>query len=195
MVGIEQIVASFGKKRKSAVWLPALTLGYLYHLTGNEWYLVGGAVSCCGAMVLYDLAIEILGEGDIRKRKSFGYQDILRVIPSVPAETTNFVLLWFSIVSYPIAAGYGIVSLVLNFNHSNIFLVGLVSAYLGFALTARFNGPAIFSQEEPDEKLQMSDIWPHMPDKYEMKFEDWMKGVVGTKEETDEKYEPLPGYQ
>ncbi|QLC35469.1 hypothetical protein EFA46_014575 (plasmid) [Halarchaeum sp. CBA1220] len=193
MNGVQQIVSSFGERRKNSVWLPTLTLAYLYHLTGDWMYIFSGAVSCCGAMVLYDLATEILGEGDTRKNSRFTSQDVLSVIPRVPDESMRFVFLWFSIVSYPISLIYAVIELVHHFDHSNLILVGLGSAYLGFVLTFVFNGPFIFRHKDTKEDIDISDIWPYVPEKYEGMFDEVLK-EPDSEDETDT-YEPHPGYQ
>lgn len=129
MVDTTPVLEMFEKKFQRILWLPALTLGYIYHLSG-AWPDFGLAVAAIVGGRYFINLIDSWVVEDENLRLNNDATAIFRTGNSVLTNTTLAVVN----VLYVVAAVYGAYRLEQVFTHTDPVLVGLGVVYWSVGL-------------------------------------------------------------
>lgn len=169
MSTIENAIKGFGPERRNLVWLPPLTLGYLFHLSGKPIYLISGVVCCGGSMVAYDLGKIFLGDGDPRSTESPNYKSILDAIPRSRLKQALLGLSFVVLIGCFILSWRGLYT---YFTSDDLVIIGLVFANVGGLVTWLLNGKTLLTDFDEDADTTVSDLVPQTPDWVDEKLEE-----------------------
>lgn len=125
------VIEVFEGQAKRIFWMPAITLGYIYTLTGNWIQFALAVVSIAAAKYFVDIN---------RKRESYEYlsdelviQKIFNLIANHYSKRKLVLTLGF-VLFYAISLVYSLALLFEHFNHNDPVLVGLSAVYLAIGL-------------------------------------------------------------
>jgi len=123
---LESALKLFEGEGNRLLWMPAVTLGYLFTKTGSGVDFVFAAVLIVGARAFSDIADEI-DERDAEQ------EDLPTVVPEILSGKFGDDVWRFSIVAIPYVMGTvkGWYLLYDLFDHTDLVIVGLSIGYLG----------------------------------------------------------------
>jgi len=137
---LESALKLFEGEGNRLLWLPAVTLGYLFTITGSAVDFVLAAVLIVGARAFSDIADEI-------DERDADHDDLPTVVPEVLGEKFGDKIWGFSIIAVPYVGGTvrGWYLLYDLFDHTDLVIVGLSIGYLGAFLIVVVS--AVLSEE------------------------------------------------
>ncbi|WP_152418726.1 MULTISPECIES: hypothetical protein [Halorubrum] len=130
-MAIDTVVRTFEGENKRILWLPSITLAYLFTLSGDKFQFVAAVIATGGAQwfrILINPEFTSRGSlpsavGWLNKNYSFGEMSILSVLS----------------VIYAGIAGYAIWKLYRYFTHQDLVLVGLGVIWCGIGIVVLVN--------------------------------------------------------
>jgi hypothetical protein len=128
MTAVDGLIDTFeGVKSRRIVWLPTITLGYIYTLSGYLGDFVLAVAAIGGARFITDLIRTEPFEDD----DSMGERQ-----DRVKSKMSTVSIMWVAIlmVLYVCAIVWGLLQLHAYFTHTNLILVGLAGVYWGTLL-------------------------------------------------------------
>ena len=133
---LEQIISAFEGDAERLVWLPCLTLGYIYTLSGYLPDFALAVLSVAGARIFMD----IFGSDEILNSETRGgaTEDLGNWI--LPTNGRFKAVIGTALFAYAIALVWGLIRLGTFFTSSNIILVGLAGIYWGSLVIVALNG-------------------------------------------------------
>lgn len=155
MVSIEALIEVLLDDRKNLVWLPVLTLGYIFTISSELLHFGMGVAAIGGATVFYDMATEVLGDGSTRDTEYDGWEDILGVIPH-----SRFIrqLLLLVMGLYALSIVISIRAIFNNFDPENLILTGITYIWIAVPITAIIHGDTLLRESDPDETVEIQNF-------------------------------------
>ena len=130
-MAIDTVARTFEDKNKRILWLPSITLGYLYTLTGDVYQLVLAIVAIGGTQFFKQSMVADVDLGDDTLSNVQWFRDNFSVIKLIP--TFPFAL------SYPMITGYSVFILYRHFTHQDMIVVGLGLIWSGVTMVVFVN--------------------------------------------------------
>lgn len=125
---------TFEDQGERIFWLPALTLGYLYTLSGAWIDFILAVVALVGGMYLIQVVETVDEESDGTPR-----DDIIYLSKLANQSRKARIVFISHTLGYALTAIYSVWRLQLYFHHEDLVLVGLAIAYLGIILIIVLN--------------------------------------------------------
>jgi len=128
------------------VWLPALTLGYIFTLSGTGLDFGLAIASVPGARIFYD----VFGADEFKNADSWGegFEKLAGEQDEASGERRD-ILVAIPIILYAVTLVWALIRLREFFRHSDIVLVGLAGIYWGVASIVVANIVATSTIERP----------------------------------------------
>lgn len=136
MASTTAVIETFEGKAKRILWLPSITLGYIFTISGNISHF-GLAVTAIGGARLF---VDIL-ESDLVVESDNGQRirdDALSWFHSNYSTMKSYLLATLAVL-YFISIPYSIWVLYSFFNHENPVLVGIAGIYCGILVIVMIN--------------------------------------------------------
>lgn len=152
-VGIETLG---GVKPERIVWLPTITLGYIYTLSGALADFALAVIAIGAARFFVDL---IQAEAEVNELAE-GWQDVMTGRSDSNSST---LMIWFFgllIASYALAAGRSVWRLYAYFTHTDLILVGIAAIHWGIFIVLLTNLVSLFAGTPFDDSVTEGDSTP-----------------------------------
>lgn len=132
---IRDTAETFEGEAKRIVWLPSITLAYIFTLSGFQVDFLLAVVGIVGGRFFFDLVsiLEEISEGEEERS--------VRPIRSIRKNSSNTMIVGALLIigGYGISIVYGLFRLFIYFTHEDVVLVGLAVVYWGILLIVFIN--------------------------------------------------------
>jgi len=136
MAPVDTVLETFEGEGERILWLPSITLGYIFTLTGYWIHFFLAVASIGGARFFIDIIgwVDNLSDETENLQLSKTMINYMRGFP-----LWKFIILFAFVLLYLLSVIYGAWELYVHFNHEDPILVGLSAIYWGILVIVLLN--------------------------------------------------------